>query len=95
MRGRSVWFNQTNRTDQTRQTEKSVFLRQRTFSAPLLLSKLPQMSQVFEVHTPLSSEEEGTVKLVETCWTREPTFGSGGKVYLVGVKPLFNPLVRD
>jgi len=53
------------------------------------------MSQVFEVHTPLSSEEEGTVKLVETCWTRELTFGPDGKVYLVGVKSLFNPLVRD
>jgi hypothetical protein len=46
---------------------------------------------VFEVHTPLSTEEERVVKLVEACWTRELTFGATGKVYLVGVKSLFEP----
>jgi hypothetical protein len=71
------------------------FLTPADVSASVLLSKPPQMSQVLEVHTPLSSEEEGTVKLAETCWTRELTFGPDGKVYLVGVKSLFNPLVRD
>jgi hypothetical protein len=61
----------------------------------LLMPKPPERSQVFEVHTPLSSEEEGTVKLVETCWTRELTFGPDGKVYLVGVKSLFEPARAD
>jgi len=56
-----------------------------------LMPQLPERRQVFEVHTPLSTEEERAVKLVETCWTRELTFGTAGKVYLVGVKSLFEP----
>lgn len=55
----------------------------------LLMPQPPERRQVFEVHTSLSTEEERTVKLVETCWTRELTFGAAGKVYLVGVKSLF------
>lgn len=58
------------------------------------LSKPPQMGQVFEVHAPLSSEEEGAVKLVET-WTSELIFGPDGKVYLVGAKSLFEPARAD
>lgn len=57
----------------------------------LLMPKPPERRQVFEVHTPLSTEEERTVKLVETCWTREVTFGAADKVYLVGVRSLFEP----
>ena len=57
----------------------------------LLMPQLPERSQVFEVHTPLSTEEERTVKLVEACWTRELTFDAAGKVYLVGVRSLFEP----
>ena len=57
----------------------------------LLMPKPPERKQVFEVHTPLSTEEERTVKLVEACWTRELTFGPAGKVYLVGVRSLFEP----
>jgi hypothetical protein len=55
----------------------------------LLMPKPPERRQVFEVHTPLSTEEERTVKLVEACWTRELAFGDAGKVYLVGVRSLF------
>ena len=55
----------------------------------LLMPQPPERSQVFEVHMPLSTEEERTVKLVEACWTRELTFGAAGKVYLVGVRSLF------
>jgi hypothetical protein len=55
----------------------------------LLMPQPPERSQVFEVHTPLSTGEERTVKLVEACWTRELTFGPAGKVYLVGVRSLF------
>lgn len=57
----------------------------------LLMPQSPENRQVFEVHTPLSTEEERTVKLVEACWTRELTFGTVGKVYLVGVRSLFEP----
>ena len=56
----------------------------------LLMPQLPQRRQVFEVHTPSSTADERTVKLVEACWTRELTFGASGKVYLVGVRSLFN-----
>jgi hypothetical protein len=56
----------------------------------LLMPRLPERRQVFEVQTP-SSGEERAVKLVETCWTRELTFGDRGKVYLVGVRSLFEP----
>ena len=52
----------------------------------------PERKLVFEVHTPSATEQERTVKLVETCWTRELTFGEAGKVYLVGVKSLFEPV---
>ncbi|MBM2846680.1 MAG: hypothetical protein HW407_1992 [Bacteroidetes bacterium] len=57
----------------------------------LLMPQPPERSQVFEVHMPLSTEEERTVKLVEACWTRELTFDAAGKVYLVGVRSLFEP----
>ena len=57
----------------------------------LIMPQPPERRQVFEVHTPLSTEEERVVKLVEACWTRELAFGATGKVYLVGVKSLFEP----
>ena len=57
----------------------------------LLMPQPIQGKQVFEVHTPSSTVEGETVKLVETCWTRELTFGTSGKVYLVGVRSLFDP----
>lgn len=57
----------------------------------LLTPHPPDRRQVFEVHRPLSTEEESTVTLVEACWTRELTFGVSGKVYLVGVKSIFEP----
>jgi hypothetical protein len=57
----------------------------------LLMPQPPERRQVFEVHTLLSTEEERAVKLVEACWTRELTFGPAGKVYLVGVRSLFEP----
>ena len=57
----------------------------------LLMPQPPERRQVFEVHTSLSTEAERTVRLVEACWTRELTFGSSGKVYLVGVRSLFEP----
>jgi hypothetical protein len=56
-----------------------------------LMPQSPESRQVFEVHTPISVEEGRTVKLVEVCWTRELTFGTVGKVYLVGVRSLFEP----
>ena len=56
----------------------------------LLMPRPLERRQVFEVQTP-SSGEERAVKLVETCWTRELTFGERGKVYLVGVSSLFEP----
>lgn len=55
----------------------------------LLMPQPPVRGQVFEVHAPLSTEEERAVKLVEACWTRELIFGDAGKVYLVGVTSLF------
>lgn len=57
----------------------------------LLMPQLPHRRQVFEVHTPAPAAKGETVKLVETCWTHELTFGTSGKVYLVGVKSLFDP----
>ncbi|HSA61390.1 MAG TPA: hypothetical protein VLE03_04060 [Nitrospiraceae bacterium] len=57
----------------------------------LLMPQPPERRQVFEVHATSSTEEEETIKLVEACWTRELTFGVGGKVYLVGVRSLFEP----
>lgn len=57
----------------------------------LLMPQSPECRQVFELHTPVSMEEGRTVKLVEVCWTRELTFGSVGKVFLVGVRSLFEP----
>ena len=57
----------------------------------LLMPQLTERGKVFEVHKPLSTEERRIVKLVEACWTRELTFGAAGKVYLVGVKSLFEP----
>jgi hypothetical protein len=57
----------------------------------LLMPQPPERSQVFEVHTLLSTEEERTLELVEACWTRELTFGATGKVYLVGVRSLVEP----
>jgi len=57
----------------------------------LLMPQPLQGRQVFEVHTPSSTGEGETVKLVETCWTRELIFGTSGKVYLVGVRSLFDP----
>jgi PhoPQ-activated pathogenicity-related protein len=57
----------------------------------LLMPQSPECRQVFEVHTPMSIEEGRAVKLVEVCWTRELTFGTVGKVYLVGVKSIFEP----
>jgi len=61
----------------------------------LLMPQPPARRQVFEVHTPLSTEQERTVKLVEACWTRELTFGAAGKVYLVGVRSLFEPALPN
>ena len=61
----------------------------------LLMPQPPARRQVFEVHTPLSTEEERTVKLVEACWTRELTFGAAGKVYLVGVRSLFESTLQN
>lgn len=55
----------------------------------LLMPQPPETKQVFEVHTLLSTEEERTVKLVEARWTRELIFDAAGKVYLVGVRSLF------
>ncbi len=57
----------------------------------LLMPSPPERRQVFEVHTPLSTEEEKVGKLVEACWTRALTFGAAGNVYLVGVSPFSNP----
>lgn len=57
----------------------------------LLMPQPPESRQVFEVHMPVSTGDEKTVKLVEACWTRELTFGTAGKVYLVGVRSLFEP----
>ena len=62
----------------------------------LLMPQSPERGQVFEVHTRVSTEERNreakrTVKLVEACWMRELTFGAADKVYLVGVRSLFEP----
>lgn len=57
----------------------------------LLMPQPPEKRQVFEVHTSLSTENERSVKLVEACWTRELAFDAAGKVYLVGVRSLFEP----
>lgn len=57
----------------------------------LLMAQAPGMRQVFEVHAPSPTKEESTVKLVEACWTRELLFGDADKVYLVGVRSLFEP----
>ena len=54
----------------------------------LLMPQPPKQGQVFEMHAPLSKEEERPVKLVEACWTRELAFGDASKVYLVGVTSL-------
>jgi len=56
----------------------------------LLMPQPPQRGQVFEVHTPSPTMEEKAVKLVEACWSRELTFGTSGKVHLVGVRSLFD-----
>ena len=50
-----------------------------------------EKNQVFEVHMPFSTEEERMITLVEACWTRELKFGTVGRVYLVGVRSLFEP----
>ena len=55
----------------------------------LLMPNRPKKKQVFEVHTSSSTEKEPIVKLVETCWTREVTFGASDNLYLVGVRSLF------
>ena len=55
----------------------------------LLMPQPPKKGQVFEMHAPLSTEEDRAVKLVEACWTRELAFGDAGKIYLVGVTSLF------
>ena len=60
----------------------------------LLMPQLPERRQVFEVHTVLSGDET-TVKIVETCWTREMTFGDNEKVYLVGVRLLLEPVITS
>lgn len=60
----------------------------------LLMPQSLEGKQVFEVHTPVQSEDERSVKVVEACWTRELTFGSIGRVYLVGVRSLFEPCPR-
>lgn len=57
----------------------------------LLMPRSPRKKQVFEVHTPLQTEKERTVKLVEACWTRKLSFGPIGQIYLVGVRSLFEP----
>ncbi|ALA58132.1 hypothetical protein [Nitrospira moscoviensis] len=57
----------------------------------LLIPHRPESQQVFEVHLPASGKQGRVVKLVEACWTREVAFGTGGMVYLVGVKALFEP----
>ena len=57
----------------------------------LLMPHPPERRQVFEVHTPLSTEEEKVVKLVEACWTRALTFGAAGNVYSSGLSPFSNP----
>lgn len=57
----------------------------------LLMPQPPESRQVFEIHMPAPANQGKVVKLVEACWTREMTFGTGGKVYLVGVRALFEP----
>jgi hypothetical protein len=57
----------------------------------LLMPHLPDRCQVFEVQTS-SPGAERTIKLVETCWTRELAFGESGKIYLVGVRSVFEPM---
>jgi hypothetical protein len=54
----------------------------------LLMPQLPETRQVFEIHKSHSVDTE-TIVLVETCWTQEVPFGHGGKVFLVGVRSLF------
>jgi|GEM_PF-731400 len=57
----------------------------------LLMPQPPAQKQVFEVHSSIAIGEKRSVKLVETCWMRELAFGTVGKVYLVGVRSLFEP----
>ena len=57
----------------------------------LLMAQTPEERQVFELHVPSPTKGESTVKLVEACWTRELLFGVADKVYLVGVRSLFEP----
>jgi hypothetical protein len=57
----------------------------------LLMAQRPEKKQVFELHVPSPMKGESTVKLVEACWTRELLFGTADKVYLVGVRSLFEP----
>ena len=55
----------------------------------LLMAQTPEKRQVFELHVPSPTKGESTIKLVEACWTRELLFGAAEKVYLVGVRSLF------
>lgn len=57
----------------------------------LLMAQTPEQRQVFELHVPSPMKGESTIKLVEACWTRELLFGAADKVYLVGVRSLFEP----
>lgn len=57
----------------------------------LLMPQSPEGRQIFEVHTAVQTENERAVKVVEACWMQELTFGSSGRVYLVGVRTLFEP----
>jgi hypothetical protein len=59
----------------------------------LLMALTPEKGQVFELHVPSPTKGERTVKVVEACWTRELLIGAADKVYLVGVRSLFEPAV--
>jgi len=57
----------------------------------LLMPQTPEKRQVFELRVPSPTTGESAVKLVEACWTRELLIGAADKVYLVGVRSLFEP----
>ena len=57
----------------------------------LLMAQTQEKGQVFELHVPSPTKGESPVKLVEACWTRDLLFGAADKIYLVGVRSLFEP----
>ena len=61
----------------------------------LVMTDAPRLRQVLQVHGPSAAGPDVAIQVVEVCWTRELPIGGDGKMYLVGVRFMFQVPFSD